>query len=391
MRGSRFNLFALASVSVAVGCGNYDAGPSVPIVPVGPPIAGLHVVGNQLQTSDGTTVVLRGVNRSGTEYQCVHGGQIFDGAWGQSAVAAIANWRANAVRIPLNESCWLNDANGAKTDYIQAIKLFTDLLHQFHIVPILELHWPAPGATLALGQQPMPDADHAADFWTSVATTYAGDDGVVFELYNEPYPDSNKDTTAAWQCWRDGCTATQYAMVVNPMTGNASWQPTSATYQAIGMQGLVDAVRAVAPNHLILLGGIQYSNSLSHWMDYLPVDPAANLAAAWHVYNFNGCRDATCWDGAPAAIAANLPIVATELGQRDCQGDFISTLMDWLDGHGSSYLAWSWNAGGVCQPATNSSGGRPWVMVQDYNTGAPNSVYAQTFHDRLAATVPAPP
>ena len=42
----------------------------------------------------------------------------------------------------------------------------------------------------------MPDADHAVDFWTDVATTFANDDGVVFELYNEPFPDSNHDSDA---------------------------------------------------------------------------------------------------------------------------------------------------------------------------------------------------
>ena len=391
MSGSRMHWFGLACGALALGCADYNDGPMVPVVPVGPAISGLHVVGNHLESSDGATVVLRGVNRSGTEYQCVNGGQIFDGAWGQASVAAIASWRANAVRIPLNESCWLTDVNGGQTDYVKAIKLFIDSLHQFHIVPILELHWPAPGTTSAIGQQPMPDADHAPTFWTSVATTFASDDGVVFELYNEPFPDSNKDTTAAWQCWRDGCMAALSAMVPDSM-GKPKWLPTSATYQAIGMQALVDAVRAVAPNHLILLGGIKYSNILSRWMEYLPVDPSANLAAAWHIYNFNtDCRDTTCWNGAPAAIAAKLPIVATEIGQSDCQGDFISMLMDWLEGQGASYLAWSWNTGGPCIPASNGSSGRPWTMVQDYNTGTPNSVYAQTFHDRLAATVPAPP
>jgi endoglucanase len=391
MRGSRPNFFALAFVLVsacaAAGCGDDGSGSTAPIVPVGPEMTGLHVVANHLENAAGDTVVLRGVNRSGTEYQCVHGAGVFDGAWGTAAVAAIASWRANAVRIPLNELCWLSD--GGTGSYIRSIKTYVDLLHQFHIVPIVELHWAAPGKATPLGQQPMPNLDHSVDLWTDVGRTFANDDGVVFELYNEPFPDSNKDSTAAWQCWRDGCMAIQSALQTNS-TGGQSWRPTSMTYQAVGMQALVDAVRTVAPRNLILAGGIQYSNTLSQWMAYAPVDPSGNLAAAWHIYNFNGCIDASCWDAAPAAIAANLPIVATEIGQRDCQGDFITTLMDWLDGHGASYLAWSWNTGGSCVPATNSTAGRPWTMVQDYNTGAPNGLYAQTFHDHLAAVVAAP-
>jgi len=387
MRGSRLCWFGLVFGSLALGCTDYSAVPTVPIVPVGPAMTGLHVAGNHLENSDGATVVLRGVNRSGTEYQCVHG-SVFDGAWGPSAVAAIASWRANTVRIPLNEGCWLFD--GGTGNYVQSIKLFISFLHQFHIVPIVELHWVAPGSATPLGQQPMPDADNAPAFWTDVARTFADDDGVIFELYNEPYPDSNQDSPAGWQCWRDGCTEILWAQQISP-DGKITWVATSNTYQAVGMQALVTAVRAVAPRNLILVGGIQYSNSLSQWMAYAPVDPSANLAAAWHVYNYNGCRSATCWDGAPAAIATNLPIVATEIGQRDCQGNFITPLMDWLDGHGGSYLAWSWNTGGSCVPATQGVAGRPWALVQDYDSGAPNGNYALTFHDHLAAIVAPPP
>jgi endoglucanase len=385
MRGSRLSWImlasALASGFLPLGCTDYGEVPTVPVVPVGPPITGLHVVGNHLEDGQGTTVVLRGVNRSGSEYQCVGGGSVFDGAWGIPSIAAIAAWKANAVRIPLNESCWLSDASSIDGGYRKSIGLFVDLLHQFHIVPILELHWVGPGTSLAVGQQPMPDADHAIDFWTSVAGTFAADDGVVLELYNEPFPDSDKDTPAAWQCWRDGCSQPLWTFQTNAM-GKRVWAASSTTYQALGMQALIDAIRTVAPKHLILVGGIQYSNSLSQWMAYAPVD--SNVAAAWHIYDFNGCKSTTCWDGAPAALAANLPIVATEIGQRDCMGTFIDPLMGWLDTHGVGYLAWSWNTGGSCSTSN------PWPLVTDYDSGNPNGVYAQTFHDHLAAIVGGP-
>jgi len=391
MRGSCLTWFVLlTSLGYAgTGCGQGDGADTIPIVPVGPEIHGLHTVGNHLEDSAGNPVVLRGVNRSGTEYMCVKGGSVFDGAWGLSAVAAIATWKANAVRIPLNESCWLGPQASSGVGYKYSIGLFISMLHQFHIVPILELHWPAPGTTAALYQQPMPDADHAVDFWTDVATTFAGDDGVVFELYNEPFPDSNKDSTAAWQCWRDGCMSTLW--VANGTGGSMA---SSMTYQSVGMTGLLGAVRAVAPNHLVLLGGIQYSNTLTQWSAYAPSD--ANIAPAWHAYNFNGCKNQECWDGAPGALAATLPLVTTELGENDCGGTFIDPLMQWLDGHGASYLAWSWNSAASCvpQPAPMNQRSNPWPLVTDYSSGTPTGGYAQTFHDHLAAivggTAPAP-
>src|SRR5437870_1510439 len=66
--------------------------------------SGLRVVGNQLVAgASGGVVRLIGVNRSGTEYQCIHGYGIFEGPSGAASVQAIADWQANAVRIPLNE------------------------------------------------------------------------------------------------------------------------------------------------------------------------------------------------------------------------------------------------------------------------------------------------
>jgi hypothetical protein len=340
---------------------------------------GLHVVGNHIEDGGGKTIVLHGVNRSGTEYKCIQNGGIFDGPSDDASVAAITTWKATAVRVPLNESCWLA-LNGAPAAYSgaaykTAIQSYVALLHAHGLVPILDLHWVGPGTTMAARLQPLADADHAPSFWTDVATTFLDDTGVIFEPYNEPFPDSNRDSTAAWTCWRDGCTAT----LAVAQGGTAS------TYQAAGMQALVTAIRGTGARQLVLLGGVQYSNTLSQWLAYKPSDPMNNLGAAWHVYNFNGCIDASCWDGAPAGVAAMLPIVVTEFGERTCSNTFVPTLMTWLDGKGLGYLAWAWDAYGACMPyASRTQMGQPWSLISDYTTGAPNGGYAQAVHDHFA-------
>ena len=60
--------------------------------------------------------------------------------------------------------------------------------------------------------------------------------------------------------------------------------------------------------------------------------------------------------------------------------------MQWLDGHGLGYLAWSWNAGGAActAPMPGRGGGHPWALVTSYATGTPNGGYAQAFHDHVA-------
>lgn len=333
---------------------------------------GLHVVGNHFEDSAGNKVVLRGVNRSGSEYKCVQSGGFFDGPCNDASTVALSSWKVNAVRVPLNESCWLG-INGAPPEYSgetykAAIEAYVKVLHKHNLIPILELHWAAPGAMLAASQLPMPNVEHTPRLWQDVATTFIDDKGVVFEPFNEPYPDSNKDTDAAWQCWRDGC-----------MTSSRA-----ATYQAAGMQELVRAIRDTGADHLILLGGVQFSNGLSQWAAYQPTDPLANLAASWHIYNNTPCADATCWNGAPATLATKIPVVATEIGENDCLGTFVTPLMQWLDQHGGNYLAWSWNAAGPCTASSAMQGGSPFSLVTDYSSATPNSAYAQAFYDHLS-------
>lgn len=349
-------------------------------MPVSAHPTGLRAVGGRIEDADGNPVVLRGVNRSGSEYACIEDRGLFDGPSDEASVRAIAAFNVNAVRVPLNESCWLA-INGAPARfsgarYQQAIVDYVALLHKYGLVPILDLHWAAPADLPAGRLLPMPNQDHSLDFWREVATTFKDDTGVVFEPYNEPFPDSNRDTPAGWACWRDGCTV--------PASRGQSWPE----YTAVGMQQIVDVIREVGAEHLILLGGLQYSNALSRWLEHMPLDPLENLGAAWHVYNFNACRNATCWDNAPSAVAEVVPVVATEIGEDTCAGNFINPLMEFLDTKGSGYLAWSWNAYGACIAQEQIDGmnhpGQPWPLITNYTCPEPNSDYARAFFDHLA-------
>ena len=167
---------------------------------------GLHVADGHITDATGAAIVLHGVNRSGSEYKCVQSGNsMFDGPATDESVEAITTWpNVNTVRVPLNESCWLGINGAAATlsgDYYKtAIKNYVLRLHKYNLIPILELHWVGPGTMLATRQQPMPDADHALAFWAEVAATFLEDDGVILEPYNEPFPDGNKDSDAAWAC-----------------------------------------------------------------------------------------------------------------------------------------------------------------------------------------------
>ncbi|HLL80601.1 MAG TPA: cellulase family glycosylhydrolase [Ktedonobacteraceae bacterium] len=330
----------------------------------------LHVSGNLLVDQANRPVRLIGADRSGTEYMCLGYG-IFDGPHDQASINAMLSWRIQAVRVPLNEDCWLNVNMGSSRYgglvYQQAVEQYVQLLINNGITPILDLHWTAPGSQPARGQEPMPDRDHAPTFWFQVASAFKGNNAVIFDLFNEPYPDNNHDTLAAWSCWRDG---------TNPRT--CPYGSAGMAYNAAGMQELVNAVRSAGATNIILLGGIQYASTLDRWAAFAPVDPARELAVSWHLYNFSGCNIASCWSAQGTPIMRSYPVVLGEIGQNGSGGDFITRLMTFLDHPGphlppQSYLAWAWNTDQTVFDLIDSYQGHPTspygVQVQQHALG----------------------
>ena len=327
----------------------------------------LQVSGNKLVNASGQTVVLHGVDRSGAEYSCVQGTGFFDGPSDQASITAIKSWGpVNAVRVPLNEACWNAESyvnsSFAGTNYINAVKSYVSLLNSNGIVAILDLHWtdgtytgPGKGACTtanqaeAFCQKPMPDAAQSVPFWTSVANTFKGNDAVIFDLFNDPFPEQadNTNETEGWQCLLNG--------------GSSC---VGLSYTAAGMQTLVNAVRSTGANNVIMLGGLEWSNDLTQWLQHEPTDPDHDLAASWHSYNFNACSNQSCWTSQVAPVAASVPVIAGEIGENDCAGSYINPLTTWLEGQGISFLAWAWNADFACSSGPG--------LITDY-TGTPTA------------------
>jgi endoglucanase len=347
MQRKRQSFLALGAVLLSLCAG--VVGPSTPgaAAPArGPaataPAPALHVSGNRLVTETGATYRLLGVNRSGGEFACIQGRGMWDGPMDQASVTAMRSWNVRAVRVPLNEECWLGTASvpvggvsGAA--YQQAVKDYVNLLVANGINPILELHWTwgkytsfasACGDEKATCMKPMPNMRYTPAFWTSVATMFKGDNAVVFDLFNEPYHDWASlmlDKSGAWRCWRDG--------------GRCF----GIGYEVAGFQRLVDTVRATGATNVIQLSGLRYANDMRQWLKYKPTDPTGNLTAAAHVYNFNDCKSVSCYNNELGPVADAVPLTINEIGENDCGHGFVDTLMDWADGRGIGYLGWTWN------------------------------------------------
>jgi endoglucanase len=348
---------------------------------------GLHAVGNHLEDS-GKTVRLIGWNRPGAEYSCIGmKPSVFDGPTDMASIQAMQAWKGfNAIRLPLNETCWLgiNGVNAAASgsSYVNAVAQYVSLFRAAGIYVILDMHWNAPGSSVASSQMPMADADHALDFWQQVATKFKGDAGVVFDLYNEPHLNSVPmggfvagSSADDWSCWLSG------GCSVTPQT----WEQQTGSYMVAGMQQMLDAVRATGATNLVLAGGENWSGDLSGWAAHAPHDSGSNLAASAHVYfKPTDCMGAACYSTVQAFATAttNVPIVVGEVGEFDCAHGFVDPFLAWADTSGASYLAWSWSLE-PCGSANYTAGPS---LISDWN-GTPTA-YGQGFKDHVASLSP---
>jgi endoglucanase len=363
-------------VAILVGGIALLAGVSAPCrLALAAPGLSVAVRGNQLIDGDGVTIQLRGVNGYNVVSPCINGYGPIDGppaldsqstvpdSAAAATVAPLEDWGINAVRLQLNEDCWLgvNSAppNYSGSHYRQVIANYVTTLTDRGLRVILDLHWTAPGTILSTMQDELPDADHALDFWQSVARTFGSDPAVMFDLFNEPKPSIGD--VQHWKCWRDGCTL-------------ASDYPGHPIYQAAGMQSLIDVVRSTGAANVLLLGGLGYAGSfyddgnppMARWESFLPRDPLGQIVASIHIYPYTYCHTVACWQANIGPVAKRYPVVAGEVGEGDgsanypsCDGSFLTGFMNWADMVGVSYMAWTWNTWGNCAALIGDFDGTP--------------------------------
>jgi len=375
----------------------------------------IHISGGHFVDAGGNTVQLRGVNVSGLEFVAV-GGWSASNPWGGQAGsatpnwAAIASWGSNVVRLPLNEASWLGyqcakspSALGTLSNpdpggnyQATVIKSVTDA-EAAGLYVILDLHWSAPNSSgtplCPVTQNAMASADHALDFWTSVANTFKTNTGVIFELFNEPFvfaADTTGSGTPAAKIL-NGTTSTKY------QNGSGT---VSLTWQMTGMQQMLDAVRGTGATNPVLIGSNSWSQQIVDFLAYKPVDPANQIGATWHPYpnyvngvpsvrcdNLPSCS-ATAMAAAQAVVNAGYPVVASEYGDSltlvsGAHSPWSQILLPFADAAGISYLGWTWD----------TWGGTEFVLIKD-GAGTPSFGYGeyvkQHYQCRAAGTANCP-
>lgn len=344
----------------------------------------IRIDGNKFRNERGEIVQLRGVNLMGMEYTAIGGWWPKDPFFTvvETTWPALHDWHINSVRIPLNETSYLGikcvtaftgpaygkagmiQESDPGHNYRRRLKEVVDRATQEGFYVILDLHMAAPddhlnkvgtiSAQCATDFNPLPDLDHAIQFWTDLANAYKNYPNVMFELFNDAYIDKWKyfkgSKADAWRALRDGTTVNSY-LPLWPTHDRHIWQ-------SAGMQQLVNTVRSTGATNIVLQGGIARSSDLELWLRYKAIDPINQLGAAWHAfpskefkwgdkcYNYPGswCDD-RAFSYASAIIAANYPVIVTEFGDKNAAGTvgapFASRLLPRLDVMGISYLGWT--------------------------------------------------
>lgn len=194
------SVFKLDGTTCDVGSEPPTSPPTTP-PPSGGTAPAPHVVGDELVDAGGAARRLLGVDRPGGEFMCVRGRGIRDGPVDDAAVEAITDWKANAVRIPLNEECRLGLA-GSEPRYggaacIAAVRDPVGRAEAHGVTPVLEPHWsygrytgnPAGCSDVrATCRKPMPGMRYAPAFRASAASAFKDGPATVSDRFSARAP-----------------------------------------------------------------------------------------------------------------------------------------------------------------------------------------------------------
>ncbi|HVU32940.1 MAG TPA: cellulase family glycosylhydrolase, partial [Opitutaceae bacterium] len=257
----------------------------------------LHVAGNELETPAGRPVWLQGLCVDSLEWSAA-GERVV-----QSVEVAIDDWKANVIRLPVDMKAayWFGEGPGQHDGGARYRQIVDSVVNAAA----------ARGAYVAIDLHKF-RAPQAADlaFWKDVATRYRNHPAVIFELFNEPH-----DIT--WSVWRDGGDVTDH---VKPKQGVVVENTEKlTTFHAVGMQQLVDTIRATGAKNLIIAGGIDWSFDLSGIMNGFALQDRGGNGIMYSAHVYPWKKD---WQDKFLVTAAKYPLFVGEVGAIRAWSDF---------------------------------------------------------------------
>ncbi|MFA6947572.1 MAG: cellulase family glycosylhydrolase [Eubacteriales bacterium] len=288
--------------------------------------------GNRL-TLGGETVILRGVNCAGLEWDSACADIL------ARVRAAFDDWGANLIRLPVSQDRWFgfapeqNVAGEPSSPTSQSYRALCDAAiaeaERRDKFVLFELHWSNLGEWgRNIGQHNMPDGNSVV-FWHDAAARYKNHPSVIFGLYNEPH-----DVTNA--VWRDGGDAVEGGKRV----------------RCVGMQKLLDTVREVGAENVAVAGGLDWGFDLRLCAEGYALC-GENIMYDAHVYPWKPLD----WDRYVTLIADRYPILIGEYGhygddaapregaQALPSGEWVPRILAWIDKNRYNSAAWDFHPG----------------------------------------------
>jgi hypothetical protein len=285
----------------------------------------LTVSGTKLQDPTGKTIVLRGSSLIDIGALYAYSGNSASGITARMDKVAAAGVQGHAVRLPVYPkisynggtpycsplpypvgtgpvSCTVMTPMNAADYVAKVLRPAVDYARSKNLYAIIDYHQIDNAVTGT-------SAADATTFWTDVAAQFASYTNVFYEPFNEPI-----DTSASW-----------------------------ATFKPV-VQGWIDAIRAKAPNNIIIVPSMSW--------DQRPGDATAsapsgtNLMYTAHIYPGNWNQT---FQNQVAAAVGRAPVFVTEWGYiisnqtgtaNTSSSAWGTSLQTTLNGDGASWIAW---------------------------------------------------
>lgn len=175
--------------------------------------------------------------------------------------------------------------------YVQQVRSAVEDARSLGLTAIVSLQAEAPAGRRRVCPEPDAGAERA---WQQLVPMFAGDPGVMFELFNEP---SLLASATNWQLWQSGGLVT--------LSGGG-------TCDAVGMQTLIDDIRADGAGNVIVVPGLAGEGTLAGMPTLTdPSSPSSpQLAYGIHYPSLSG--GSTVWDRKFGDAATSVPVLVTE-------------------------------------------------------------------------------
>jgi hypothetical protein len=186
----------------------------------------------------------------------------------------------------------------------------------------------------------MPDRNSVI-FWKDFAPVYANHPAVLFDLYNEPHD-------VSWDVWLNGGT-------IKDRPNRPGMQ--AKTYEAVGMQEMLDTVRAAGAKNVVIAGGLEWAYDFNGILENRQLKDAGGNGVIYanHAYDNKG-ESVFTWIASMEEVTAKFPVIVSEFGgsggpnrRRGWWGQSPTTAIgdDWLlhvlqaiQDHNWSFTAW---------------------------------------------------